>query len=63
MLDVIGHGSIGQAMVRRVSAGKQVLFADLERVYVEVDHRPNGTGSTGKPHPSLIGSSKVAPPP
>ena|ERR1700679_3391828 len=63
MLDLIGHGSIGQAIVRRVSAGKQVLFADLEDVYVEGDHRPNGLSSTGKPWRSRIGSSKVAPPP
>jgi hypothetical protein len=28
---VIGAGSIGQAIARRVSAGKQVLLADLQR--------------------------------
>lgn len=27
---VIGAGSIGQAIVRRVSAGKHVLLADIE---------------------------------
>jgi saccharopine dehydrogenase-like NADP-dependent oxidoreductase len=27
---VIGAGSIGQAIVRRVAAGKQVLLADLK---------------------------------
>jgi saccharopine dehydrogenase-like NADP-dependent oxidoreductase len=28
---VIGAGSIGQAIARRVSAGKQVLLADLRK--------------------------------
>jgi predicted dinucleotide-binding enzyme len=28
---VIGAGSIGQAIARRVSAGKHVLLADLRR--------------------------------
>jgi saccharopine dehydrogenase-like NADP-dependent oxidoreductase len=28
---VIGAGSIGQAIARRVSAGKQVVLADLHR--------------------------------
>ena len=28
---VIGPGSIGQAIARRVSAGKQVLLADLRQ--------------------------------
>jgi NAD(P)-dependent dehydrogenase (short-subunit alcohol dehydrogenase family) len=33
---VIGAGSIGQAIVRRVSAGKQVLLADIHRESAEV---------------------------
>src|SRR3990172_523003 len=33
---VIGAGSIGQAIARRVSAGKQVLLADLRKDNVEV---------------------------
>jgi hypothetical protein len=41
MIDVIGHGSIGQAIVHRVSRGKHVLFADIEDICVEGEHRPN----------------------
>jgi len=33
---VIGAGSIGLAIARRVSAGKQVLLADLQRGNAEV---------------------------
>ena len=33
---VIGAGSIGQAIARRVSAGKQVLLADLRQQNAEV---------------------------
>jgi NAD(P)-dependent dehydrogenase (short-subunit alcohol dehydrogenase family) len=33
---VIGAGSIGQAIARRVSAGKQVLVADLRQGNPEV---------------------------
>jgi saccharopine dehydrogenase-like NADP-dependent oxidoreductase len=33
---VIGAGSIGQAIARRVSAGKQVLLADLHQGNAEV---------------------------
>jgi NAD(P)-dependent dehydrogenase (short-subunit alcohol dehydrogenase family) len=32
---VVGAGSIGQAVARRVSAGKKVLFADLRQVNVD----------------------------
>jgi NAD(P)-dependent dehydrogenase (short-subunit alcohol dehydrogenase family) len=32
---VIGAGSIGQAIARRVSVGKQVLLADLRRENVD----------------------------
>ena len=32
---VIGSGSIGQAIARRVSAGKRVLLADLRRDQAE----------------------------
>ena len=31
VVDVIGAGSIGQAIARRVSAGKHVLLADLRQ--------------------------------
>jgi hypothetical protein len=47
--------------VRRVSAGKHILFADIEDVCVEADHRPNLTGFDREARHSRIGSSKVAP--
>ena len=33
---VIGAGSIGQAIARRVSAGKHVLLADLRQEYADM---------------------------
>ncbi|MBB4201205.1 putative dinucleotide-binding enzyme [Rhodoblastus sphagnicola] len=35
VIGVIGAGSIGQAIARRVSAGKRVVLADLRRENAE----------------------------
>ena len=42
---VIGAGSVGQAIVRRISAGKRVLFADLKKK--NVDTAANVLGDAG----------------
>ena len=39
---VIGAGSIGQAIARRVSSGKRVLLADLEMANAEAAAKVSG---------------------
>lgn len=47
VLVVIGAGSIGQAVARRVGAGKHILFADLRPENAQASAQTLGSDGTG----------------
>lgn len=51
---LIGAGSIGVAIVRRVSAGKHILLADLRLENAEAAAKPCSTLASRLPRPASM---------